>query len=202
MTTYTSLLPKTGQTTSYVTGDDGDLEKGAARSFTVLNTGQYSGTTEITLAGASENHTNNCVLDNVTGLMWQKAIAGTIGADDGKGGRTNYFPWTTNGSGIGLWTYLAAANAANLSGHNDWRIPNILEGRSIINGETGYAFSEFTDAPQFWSSSSVSITGAYYINSFGGSSFAKTDVYFVLLVRGDPQAPAGGGGSLIGGNIS
>jgi hypothetical protein len=47
-------LPKTGQTTSYSTGDDGDLERGVAwpsPRFTVDGTGL-------------------CVTDNLTGLMW------------------------------------------------------------------------------------------------------------------------------------
>jgi hypothetical protein len=46
-------VPKTGQTTSYATGDDGDLQKGVAwpdPRFT--------------------NHRNGTVTDNLTGLMW------------------------------------------------------------------------------------------------------------------------------------
>lgn len=47
-------LPKTGQTTSYSTGDDGDLERGIAwpsPRFTIDATGL-------------------CITDNLTGLMW------------------------------------------------------------------------------------------------------------------------------------
>jgi len=40
-------LPKTMQTTSYHVGDNGDLETGVNQSFTVLTTGQFSGTTAI-----------------------------------------------------------------------------------------------------------------------------------------------------------
>lgn len=46
---YANLL-KTGQTTSYVTGDDGDLEKGVSKIYEVKTTGQFSGTTLIKLA--------------------------------------------------------------------------------------------------------------------------------------------------------
>jgi hypothetical protein len=53
---YPTPVPKTGQTTSYATGDDGDLEAGIAwpaTRFTVqANT--------------------NCVLDNLTGLIWAR----------------------------------------------------------------------------------------------------------------------------------
>ncbi len=51
----TVQLPKTGQTTSYRTGDDGDLQKGVsspAPRFTVRGDGT--------------------VIDNLTGLMWAK----------------------------------------------------------------------------------------------------------------------------------
>ncbi len=47
-------LPKTGQTTSYATGDDGDLEMGVAWP-----------PTRFTPSG-------DCVTDNLTGLMWAK----------------------------------------------------------------------------------------------------------------------------------
>jgi hypothetical protein len=47
-------LPKTGQTTSYYTGDDGYLEKGVAWP-----------TLRFTVSG-------DCVTDNLTGLMWAK----------------------------------------------------------------------------------------------------------------------------------
>ena len=55
----TLTLPRTGQTTSYATGDDGDLKAGVpwpAQRFT-------SGT-------GSEV---DCITDNLTGLMWAKA---------------------------------------------------------------------------------------------------------------------------------
>lgn len=45
-----ALLLKTGQTTSYVDYDDGYYQKGIAKSYTVLTTGQFSGTSTIKLA--------------------------------------------------------------------------------------------------------------------------------------------------------
>ena len=52
--TATANLPRTGQTASYATGDDGDLQKGVA----------WPGT-RFTVSG-------ECVTDNLTGLMWGK----------------------------------------------------------------------------------------------------------------------------------
>ena len=72
--TYPAQPLKTGQTVSYATGDDGDLELGIARSYTVLTTGQYSGTTNITINGKTHALSNNCVRDRRTRLMWARYV--------------------------------------------------------------------------------------------------------------------------------
>lgn len=48
-TIWPAQLVRSGQTTSYVTGDDANLLKGYARSYTVVSAGQFSGTTNIIL---------------------------------------------------------------------------------------------------------------------------------------------------------
>jgi len=65
-------LLKTGQTTSYHADDDGDLEKGIARDYTVLTTGQCSGTINIVINDKTHALSNECVKDNNTGLMWAR----------------------------------------------------------------------------------------------------------------------------------
>lgn len=74
-----ALILKTGQTTSYVTGDDGDLEKGEPHRYYVLSTGQHSGTTNITLGTKSEAHSNACVLDETTSLMRSQQFQPVLG---------------------------------------------------------------------------------------------------------------------------
>jgi len=77
---FTTYLPNlsrplvTGQTTSYETGDDGDLELGVARSYSTYTTGQYSGTTNIVINSKTHALSNNCVQDNRTGLMWARYV--------------------------------------------------------------------------------------------------------------------------------
>jgi hypothetical protein len=44
------MLKKTGQTTCYVVGDDGDVEAGVPENYVVLDAGQYAGTSDIEVA--------------------------------------------------------------------------------------------------------------------------------------------------------
>jgi hypothetical protein len=99
-----ALLPKTGQTTSYGTGDDGDLEKGVA-----WPTPRFT------------NNNNGTITDNLTKLIWMKdaqafglrtwaqALSDANGLQAGYGG-------LTDGSKAG-----------------DWRLPNLRELQSLIS---------------------------------------------------------------------
>jgi len=79
-------LLATGQAVLFHAGDDGDLEKGVIKSYTILNLGDYSGTTNITINAKIHALSNNCVKDNNTGLMWARYVpTADIGpATDGK----------------------------------------------------------------------------------------------------------------------
>jgi hypothetical protein len=86
-----ATLMKTGQTTSYRTGDDGDLEAGRATSFTVLaSNNPFGNTNRFTDELGGSTYTNNIVIDwstyngstvngyrrNLTGanITWDSAI--------------------------------------------------------------------------------------------------------------------------------
>ncbi len=127
---------RTGQITSYVDYDDGyyaNLGLGMAKEYLVLDAAgsQYDGTTNITLNGKTDVHSNNCVLDIKTGEIWSRYVSASVGPGlDGK------LPWTTNGNGEGIFPYCAAANLANLGGYGVWRVPSINELIYIYNHET------------------------------------------------------------------
>jgi hypothetical protein len=154
----TAKLLATGQLTSYGSGtgvDDGALKKGIVKRYTILTTGQYSGTTGITINSKTDTHSNNCVFDEQTGLMWSRYCSASVGpASNGK------IPWTTTGSGgtaEGIFAYVAAANAASLGGYTDWRIPNIFELLSIADYEATTAQPDSTAFPG-WPSSDYFFT--------------------------------------------
>jgi hypothetical protein len=157
-------VPKTGQTTSYAAGDDGDLEKG--------------------VAWPSPRFTDNAdgtVTDNLTGLIWLKnanadgvktwadAIAYCNGLASGSAG-------LTDGSSVG-----------------DWRLPNRFELESLIDLSQcgpclppGHPFINVKSA-NYWSSSTVAAGTdyAWYVLMSNGYVFNlfKTSSYYVWPVR-------------------
>lgn len=132
---------------------------------------------------------NNCVLDQNTGLMWarytsaQNAKMGA--ASDGK------MPWT--GELYDIFQWCAAANVAALGGYSDWRIPNDVELAGLRNMEgsdvtpDSIAFPGWP-ASSLWSSTTrIEVAArAMYIGFVLGSesNSLKTTVYYVALVRG------------------
>jgi len=185
-----SLLLKTGQTTSYHAGDDGDLEKGVARDYTVLTTGQYSGTTDITINGKTHALSNECVKDNNTGLMWARYVPN---ADIGPDNNGKLF-WIDATSGEDIWSFVDQANANNLGGHNDWRVPNYFELPSILNFglyDPSIDTTTFPSTPSDYHWTSTTYPGgsayAFYVNfNFGNvdNTNKATSKYYVRLVRG------------------
>lgn len=167
--------------------------------FTVT-TGNVAGT--ITCTGATfvtetpagaitiskrEAHSNNCVLDLNTGLMWSRYVADKMGiASNGK------MPWT--GQLYDIFAYAAAANVALLGNYADWRIPNDLELANLRDMEQPTAAPNATAFPSWpisdfmWSSTTIPSSTDLVMAvrfSHGGVTTAITSTgYFISLVRG------------------
>ncbi len=177
---YSIDLPRTGQTTSYASGDDGAIQAGVAwpnPRFT--------------------DNGNGTVADNLTGLMWTQD-AGTPTVGSCTGGTKN---WQS------ALDYVACLNSNNYLGHNDWRLPNINELASLVNtGQqnnstwlNGQGFSN-VQADNYWSSTTdaSNITAALVVLMSNGYSCApnKTYDYYIWLVRAgqsgsaDPSYPS------------
>lgn len=164
--TYNSAeLMKTGQTVSYATGDDGDLEKG--RSLSVLSCNNpFGNTNRFTDDLGGQTYTNNIVID------WS-----TFNGTDAVGYVKN--PHTLTGDS---WANsMSFCNSFTLAGFSGWRNVNELELRNIqsrnltgwfnyspFNIPNGYFFHTSNTLPELTGSAIYS----NYIN-FLFQSFAK-----------------------------
>ncbi len=124
-------LLKTGQSISYVSGDDGTYEAGIEFSYQVADP-----------AGNGDD----VVIDNVTGLMWAQN-----GNDAGCawGEVTEFEP------------AVEYCNSLDFAGYTDWRLPNIRELSSLLVSDAGrpapYISGYFFNTKEsfYWSSTAV-----------------------------------------------
>lgn len=88
------------------TGQDGELQAGLTRSYA--------------------DNGDGTVTDARTGLVWEKL------SDDGSiHDKDDYYSWTS-----AITVKVAALNATAFAGYTDWRFPNIVELRSLIDYST------------------------------------------------------------------
>ena len=167
-------VPKTGQTTSYATGDDGDLQKGVAwpnPRFT--------------------DNSNGTATDNLTGLIWLK------NANCANATRI----WATALSDVASLNSAGTMNSNNCgdtsksgSHQTDWRLPNVREmqslvdyGRSDLALPSGHPFTAI-QSYYYWSSTTYANgTGsAWYVYLGDGYVYYDDKTYSVYVwpVRG------------------
>jgi len=174
---WPARVPKTGQTTSYATGDDGDLEKGVSwpnPRFT--------------------DNSDGTVTDNLTGLIWLKN-ANCFGTKKWQDGAT--YPAleaanTLNSGECGL---------TDGSVEGDWRLPNVRELQSLIHygcyspalpdtAGTACGSGPFTGVQSsfYWSSTSFANDTSYawrvYLSYGYVERSSKTTSHYVWPVRG------------------
>ncbi|MGD0844412.1 MAG: DUF1566 domain-containing protein [Geobacteraceae bacterium] len=113
-------LPATGQITCFNwaggeipcagTGQDGELKKGAVWPVPRIT-----------------DNGDGTMTDNLTGLVWTKDAytPGPFACVPGPAAK--YFPWQ------GALDYIVCLNDNSYLGHNDWRLPNVNELRSLID---------------------------------------------------------------------
>jgi hypothetical protein len=140
-------LPKTGQTISYATGDDGDLQRGVAWPSPRFT-----------------DNGNDTITDNLTGIIWTK---------DGNAGIVTCPPAIPKTWQDAL-DYVTCLNNNSYLGYTDWRLPNINDLRSLVNaGEadigTWLTTRGFNNVKgYYWSSTS-------YVNSTYNKRSLKMD---------------------------
>jgi hypothetical protein len=157
-----ATLMKTGQTTSYRTGDDGDIEAGRATSFTVLaSNNPFGNTNRFTDELGGQTYTNDIVIDwstyngtNVLGLS-RVAIA--------TGNTWNQAVDNSLSYSVGTFT-------------SGWRLPNMKEIFNLVDyGSNNNSFLNYSPINLsslgriYWSSNTLlsAATAAYVFGNTG-----------------------------------
>jgi hypothetical protein len=149
-------LPQTAQTTSYVAGDDGSLQKGVVWPSPRFTT-----------------NSDTSVTDELTGLVW---------APDGNLMSTRDNGWDTDetlGDGRVTWQhalgYISKLNAEHYLGYDDWRLPNLREMSTLTN------FGEADTATWLNMQGLVNAQLFYYWSSSTNATFPAGVWYFPML---------------------
>ena len=150
---------RTGQTTSYRTGDDGDLELGLGTAFSTLDCNNIFGNTNrFTDDTGAQTYTNNFVLDHLTGLMWYRSLPATAS-------------WNT---------CIDNALSSTQGGFTDWFLPNYNQLVSLFNWSLSSVlnYSPINVNSVIWTSTTnPSITTAAYRT--------QTDGLFISNAKGN-----------------
>ena len=189
----TAPVPKTGQTTKWSVGDDGDLEKGVAWSVPRFR-----------------DNANGTVTDDLTGLIWLKNAncAGSSNSNDGKTTWEKAFGWVKELNQSGTMNGQPSGDKSNGGSHQtDWRLPNVKELQSLVHyGFSNPALSnadgdkkwkegdlfdnvKYGSSDRYWSSTAFSDGTSYgwYVNLHYGvvrNHFRTSHHYYVWPVRG------------------
>lgn len=174
----TATLMKTGQTTSYRTGDDGDIEAGRTTSFTVLaNNNPFGNTNRFTKTDGTSG--NAGVIQWI--IDWSTYNGTTVL------GYVNYW-WN-----LGTFTWnngIDYCNTYTLNSYTNCRLANVYELQNLINyNSTGLNYLPFNGSGTLstWSSNTLSLsTGFAYYTGFYDNTIQyadKTLSIYVLPVR-------------------
>ena len=159
---------------------DGDLQRGAARSYT--------------------DNGDGTITDNTTGLVWEKLgnLDGLVNLGDPHDA-DNTYTWAD------AFQKVADLNTANFTGHNDWRLPNVNElqtlqdyGRAYLDNTPPHptidpvfdnGVDSFTYPWIYWSSTTYTFLGTlawavFFNNHSRLHPGSKTGSSYVRAVRG------------------
>ena len=168
-------VPHTGITSLQCYGNFlGNRSDCASTGAIALNNQQDGHRTQInamSYRAVGANPLTSCVLDNVTGLVWEgKTSTGTRAG-------TNTYTNENNSHPNGVNAYIAQVNAQNLCGFNDWRMPTVDELVGLLD------FSQYT-------AGTPRIPSAWFPNTMANWYWTSTgwiqEDYYAWHVNFDP----------------
>lgn len=170
-----ATLQKTGQVTSYATGDDGDTERGRASSFLVLPANNpFGNTNRFTNKNGTQGYSGGVAID------WSTFNGSTVLAY--YFGDSTARPWATQ---------LTQYTNSTINGLNGWSLVNFQEMNNVLNAERWNNFMlnypPFNSSIRyFWISSNPSGTGGIATDLAAAGIYigiAKTSSLFGLWCR-------------------
>lgn len=111
MAANVALVPQTGQGQTVPTGCNSGCYTSTVGTDGVLQKGVAWPTPRFAV-----DTTGNCIIDKLTGLMWVRNLSSVNG-----------------GNGLNWTNALNRAESGTWCGYSDWRTPNVVELRSLIN---------------------------------------------------------------------
>lgn len=173
----TAKLMKTGQTTSYRTGDDGDLEAGRDTSFTVLaENNPFGNTNRFTDELGGQTYTNDIVID------WSTYDGSSVlGYYRVKLGPDNWDNSIDSSITLSIGSFTSG-----------WRLPNRNEYDNITNNSLTYKlnyapFNLGSNNHSYWTSTDRGdgATALAYMELYGvyQAQAAKSTPYYRLTAR-------------------
>ena len=169
----------TGQTSCYDNGNEITCPTSASADF-------FGQDAQFTSKCTAQSFTasSNVVIDNNTGLTWEKSLS------------SGTYTWYNRA------THCNELNSSNYGGKSNWRVPNLLELLTIIDISNNQPAtnSNFTGMPTsnntyLWTDNEYKGNNsyAYFINPYLGFNLyneEKTNTNKVLCVSGDELVPA------------
>ena len=163
---YPARVPKTGQTTSYVTGDDGALEVGVPWPSPRFITG-----------------TTGIVTDTLTGLVWLQNANCANAQRDWATALADVAQLNTDGT---MNSHPCGDTSNGGSHQRDWRLPNVRELQSLIHyGFDSPALSNTTGTSKWTAGDPFAGVQMYYYWSSTTRAASTPYAWSVLLTDGD-----------------
>jgi len=172
-----ALVPETGQTTSYVPGDDGDWQAGVSvpdPRFTI----NVSTAEDVNSNGVCDGNErcNGTVTDNLTGLIWLQDAGCT--------------PAVTWAEAIAFASQLGSdaefsCGLLDQSRAGDWRVPNVRELISIVDFSKYPTFPGTNPFVNVMTFEETGFPGSYWSSTTASSTTSDNDAaYTVSLAVG------------------
>jgi hypothetical protein len=163
VTRSTATLMKTGQTTSYRTGDDGDIEAGRATDFLTLDSAPLHNDGSATL---------NTTTARFTDTLGGSTYANDIVLDWSTWNGSTLLGWRRTSLGLLSWNNgIDNSLSLTFAGFAIWRMPNNIEINSIANFELTavHNYSPFNINSEMWSSTTYApaTSSAWRIQAVG-----------------------------------